>query len=186
MYGTAFKDGIHRHVVQGEPGAVNPAKVGTKLAAWHKLSIPAGGSARVRLRLVTELESPQDPWADFDAILAARRTEADQFFGHLQRFVTDEDDRRIQRQAWAGLQWSKQVYHYTVAKWLEGDPTEPSPPSNRGAIRNGHWRHYWHHTVTSMPDPWEYPWFAAWDTAFHLSPTYRRRRYYASKTSLWS
>ena len=162
-----FKDGIHRHVVHGEPGAVNPAKVGTKLAAWHKLSIPAGGSARVRLRLVTELESPQDPWADFDAILAARRTEADQFFGHLQRFVTDEDDRRIQRQAWAGLQWSKQVYHYTVAKWLEGDPTEPSPPSNRGAIRNGHWRHYWHHTVTSMPDPWEYPWFAAWDLAFH-------------------
>ena len=162
-----FKDGIHRRVVLGDRGAVNPARAGTKLAAWHKLSIPAGASASVRLRLVSEASSPGDPWSDFTGIMERRRTEADQFFGHLQRHVTDEDDRRIQRQAWAGLQWSKQVYHYTVDKWLEGDPTEPCPPPNRGTIRNGHWRHYWHHTVTSMPDPWEYPWFAAWDLAFH-------------------
>jgi hypothetical protein len=162
-----FKDAFHRHVVNGEKDAVNPAKTGTKLAGWHKRLVPAGKSTRVRLRFVREDEDRADPWADFDRVMAERKDEADEFFGHLQRFVADADDRLIQRQAWAGLQWSKQVYHYTVAKWLEGDSTEPAPPPNRGNIRNGHWRHYWHHTVTSMPDPWEYPWFAAWDLAFH-------------------
>ena len=162
-----FKDAFHRRVVNGDMEAVNPEGAGTKMAAWHQLAVPAGGSREVRLRFVSADSPVKNPWADFDQAMEARRQEADSFFGHLQRYVPDEDDRRIQRQAWAGLQWGKQVYHYTVAKWLEGDPTEPSPPANRGSIRNGHWRHYWHHTVTSMPDPWEYPWFAAWDLAFH-------------------
>jgi len=163
-----FKDAFHQRVVAGDAEAVNPDRQGTKMAAWHTLTAPAGGSSTVRLRLVSAGTPVADPWTDFAAIMAQRRGEADDFFRCIQEGVTDEDDRRIQRQAWAGLQWSKQVYHYTVRKWLNGDvPVEPPPPPNRGAIRNGHWKHFWHHAVTSMPDAWEYPWFAAWDLAFH-------------------
>ncbi|HZG40007.1 MAG TPA: glucosidase, partial [Nodosilinea sp.] len=161
------KDGIHNAVVHGQRSAVNPAQVGTKVSPHYRRSLGPGERQTVRLRLTNQptLEHPLGP--DFEQILHTRRQEADDFYAALTPFELSDDQRRIQRQAIAGLLWSKQVYAYSVERWLRGDPTLPAPP-NRS--RNTHWRHLDSADIISMPDKWEYPWFAAWDLAFHCIP----------------
>jgi hypothetical protein len=164
------KDAFHAHVIEKRADAVNPARRGTKAAAVYRLEVPAGGEVRLRLRLA---ETPAGasaaaPFADFDAVMAARRAEADAFYA-AKTGALAPDERRVVRQAYAGLLWSQQFYHYDVKTWLEGDPTAPSPPS-RLSGRNCEWRHLYNRDVISMPDKWEYPWYAAWDLAFHMIP----------------
>ena len=163
-----FKDAFHEYVIHGNHAAVNPLRSGTKMAAHHPLTIPAGGSQEVRLRLARD--PLPEPFAAFDAICAQRIAEADEFYNVVHDGVTDEDLRRVQRQALAGMIWSKQFYDYDVRRWLAGDPAQPAPPAERRHRRNSEWNHLNNSTVMSMPDKWEYPWFAAWDLAFHALP----------------
>ncbi len=163
-----FKDGIHEYLVEGRAASVNPSRVGTKAAALHRLNVPPHGARRVRLRLCRAEHGT--PFADFDRVLAARQREADEFYSELHGQVTDEDARRLQRQALAGLIWSKQFYYYDVPEWLRGDPAQPAPPADRRRGRNGEWPHVNNADIISMPDKWEYPWYAAWDLAFHCLP----------------
>jgi len=163
-----FKDGINDYVVNGEPNAVNPAQNGTKAAASYLFDIPAGESATVRLRL--EKNDLVHPFADFDALFELRKTEADAFYDYLQSDIPDADTRNIQRQAYAGMLWSKQFYYYDIPQWLNGDPAQPPPPPERKQGRNCDWGHLNNADIISMPDKWEYPWYAAWDLAFHCLP----------------
>ncbi len=161
------KDAFHRHVIQGED-CVNPDGVGTKACAERRLVVPAGGRAVVRLRLSPD--RLQVPLGDVDAIIEARRRDADEFYAEVQPERATADEKLVQRQAFAGMLWSKQIYIFDVNLWLEGDnPTWP-PPESRRRIRNAHWRHLNSMRILSMPDKWEYPWFAAWDLAFHCVP----------------
>ena len=160
------KDGINDYIVGGERGAVNPANEGTKAAARYRLSIEPGESQVVRLRLADGERS----YEDFERIFANRIREADQFYARLAHSSSSEDSRRVQRQAFAGLLWSKQFYHYDVKTWLRGDPAMPPPPADRRKGRNNQWTHLYNSDVLSMPDKWEYPWYAAWDLAFHCIP----------------
>ncbi len=163
-----FKDALHERVVDGRQDAVNPAHTGTKAAGHFVFTVPAGGSVAVRLRLA---DAPaQQPFRDFAGILAQRVAEADAYYDALQAGIADTDARRIQRQALAGLIWSKQFYFFDVPRWLEGDPGMPAPPSERRHGRNSDWGHLNNADVISMPDKWEYPWYAAWDLAFHCIP----------------
>ena len=161
------KDAFHRRVVGNEPKAVNPERRGTKLGVRHKVVVPAGGSFVARIRLTDA--PPAGPFADFDALFAARLAEADEFYADVQHDIADAEARSVQRQAFAGLIWNKQYYEYDVERWVTGDPTQPAPPPTH-AVRNRDWMHFAAHDVLSMPDKWEYPWFAAWDTAFHMIP----------------
>ena len=161
-----FKDGFHEFVVRGNEAAVNPQGIGTKVAGLFAFDLAAGASAAVRVRLCRSAPNP-DAFADFDKIFRRRASEADAFYARVQRRVTDEDMRRVQRQAFAGMLWSKQFYNYDIAEWLEGDPVEPTPPPSRRLGRNSRWDHFAATDILSMPDKWEYPWFAAWDLAFH-------------------
>jgi hypothetical protein len=163
-----FKDAFHWHVVRAEQGAVNPEHAGTKMAGWYELEVEAGGEAVVRCRLSAK---GQDQ-GEFQEILAARRLEADKFFAevHGNQCVLSVDGCRVQRQALAGLMWTKQYYHYSLEDWLDGDPAGPPPPAERKNGRNREWIHFYTDDILSMPDKWEYPWFAAWDTAFHMIP----------------
>ena len=163
-----WKDAFHERVVRGRDSAVNPAQSGTKCAAWYRLIVPAGGSAELRLRL--SQDAPAQPFADFTALFARRIAEADAFYAELQAAIGDEDARRVQRQAFAGMIWSKQLYHIDVPQWLAGDPGQPHPPASRRHGRNRDWQHLNNADVLSMPDTWEYPWYAAWDLAFHCIP----------------
>ncbi|WP_405926607.1 MGH1-like glycoside hydrolase domain-containing protein [Streptomyces sp. NBC_00035] len=157
------KDGIDRCVVHGETGAVNPQQTGTKAAVHHVLTVPAGDSTTVRLRLTdTELA---DPWAEFGQLLDSRRTEADVFFEGVVPDGMAEDERRLVRQALAGMLWSKQYYYLDVERWLAEHGLDPLAADPR--VRNSAWYHMINDEVMSMPDTWEYPWFAAWDLAFH-------------------
>ncbi|TXN39136.1 glucosidase [Methylobacterium sp. WL30] len=158
------KDGIGRRVVDGEMDAVNPDRSGTKCAGVHRLTIAPGGEQSVRLRFRIA-EASGDAFADFDAVFSARIAEADAFYAALQADIADADRRAVQRQALAGMLWSKQLYHYDVREWLDGDPAQPAPPEARKAGRNADWRHVRAHDIISMPDAWEYPWFASWDLA---------------------
>ena len=157
------KDGIERAVVHGESGAVNPDGTGTKGALHHILVVPAGGSATIRLRL-TDTQSPS-PFDDFDELMSARRGEADHFYSDVLAGNLSEEDRLVGRQALAGMLWSKQYYAFDAERWLTehgSDPLSPDP-----GLRNHDWRHMTAQDIISMPDKWEYPWFAAWDLAFH-------------------
>ncbi|ODT80248.1 MAG: glucosidase [Nitrosomonadales bacterium SCN 54-20] len=161
--GPYVKDAFHRYLVQGEQSAVNPAKKGTKFGAAHKLAIPPGKTGMIELVLTAEPD-PQ-PFENQDRIFAQRRTEADAFF---HAFLADDaaaEDQRILRQALAGMIWTKQFYHYDVSDWLTGD--QATPLASRRKVRNHAWPHLKAGHVISMPDTWEYPWFAAWDLAFH-------------------
>ncbi len=173
LFGTGapghFKDAFHDHVVSGRPDAVNPQQVGTKAAAHHRITVPAGGAKQLRLRL-TDTPSPTGPFSDFDATFALRAHEADDFYDVLQAAIPDAERRKVQRQAFAGLLWSKQFYYYDVPQWLRGDPAQPPPPPERLKGRNRDWQHLNNADVISMPDKWEYPWYAAWDLAFHCVP----------------
>jgi Mannosylglycerate hydrolase MGH1-like glycoside hydrolase domain/Glycosyl hydrolase family 63 C-terminal domain len=170
LWGTAgsgkhFKDGINDYIVNGDRHAVNPARLGTKAAAHYLLNLPAGGSARLRLRLAGA--AVEVGFADFDVILNQRRAEADEFFAALQRDIGDPEMRRVHRQAIAGMLWTKQFYYIDIPEWLDGDPLQPPPPEPRKRGRNADWRHLNNAEIISVPDKWEYPWYAAWDLAFH-------------------
>ena len=162
------KDGINDYVVHGLTEAVNPAQTGTKAAANYPLAIAAGETATVSLRLMNAA-SPV-PFADFDEIFAARQREADEFYDAIMPEDLTDDLKNVQRQAFAGMLWSKQFYHYVVRDWLSGDPAQPAPPPGRNRGRNHEWTHLYNADVISMPDKWEYPWYAAWDLAFHCVP----------------
>lgn len=157
------KDGINRYVVEGETGAVNPERTGTKAAVHHVRAIPGGQSATVRLRLTgTELA---DWGADFDTVISQRRAEADEFYDGITPPGMGNDERRLVRQALAGMLWSKQYYYLDVERWLSEHGVDPLGSDPR--VRNSNWYHMVNDEIMSMPDTWEYPWFAAWDLAFH-------------------
>ena len=164
-----FKDGINDCIVDGRTDAVNPMGFGSKAAAQYVFDIAAGGSATVRVCLRPDdgLAIGAIVEADFDALVDLRRAECDAFYAALQKDIPGDDDRLVQRQAYAGLLWGKQYYGYDVRRWMHGDPAMPPPPPERKGIRNGDWRHFVLSDVISMPDNWEYPWFASWDLAFH-------------------
>jgi hypothetical protein len=162
------KDAFHEHVVDGRADAVNPAGAGTKAAAYYRLTVPAGGDVSVVLRLTEEGEARAEAFGDdFERTFRLRAAEADTFYATRIPATLSDEERRVSRQAYAGLLWSKQFYHYAVGEWLEGDPAQPAPPRSRHDGRNGDWRHVYNADVISMPDKWEYPWYAAWDLAFH-------------------
>ena len=191
------KDAFHEYVIRGNKAAVNPEMMGTKVAAHYPLRLDAGASVTLKLRL-TDLEplggmdvgsgaagiitSPghadrgegvpgtNDFAEGFDALFAVRQKEADEFYdSRIQKHIS-ADARAVMRQAFAGMLWSKQFYHYDVRTWLEGDPAGPKPPAERWKGRNKDWTHLYNDDVISMPDKWEYPWYAAWDLAFHCIP----------------
>lgn len=157
------KDAFHRRVVGGDASAVTPSGQGSKMAAWRRYVVPAGGQVRMLVRLTSEVE--RDPFAGSDELLAQRREEADAYYSAIQGPGLSPDRRAIHRQASAGLLWSLQFYNYDVDTWLSGDALPPPRERLRG--RNAEWRHVSVADVISMPDKWEYPWFAAWDLAFH-------------------
>jgi hypothetical protein len=162
------KDGIDSYIVRGDTLAVNPERTGTKAAAHYLLDLEPGASKVVRVRLTEYAESV--PFDGFDEIVTRRREEADDYYNGVLSFPIDDDLRNIQRQAFAGMLWSKQYYHYSVHDWLEGDKAQPAPPVQRRSGRNHQWVHLYCEDILSMPDAWEYPWFAAWDLAFHCIP----------------
>jgi hypothetical protein len=194
------KDGINEAIVHGRADAVNPERVGTKAAAHYRAMIAPGQTEVIRLLLSSlSGEQPMngtaapatnglasakrnghvarqvdgataDPFADYEAVFAQRIQEADHFYGAIHPSALSEDERRVQRQALAGLIWSKQYYYFEVGDWLDGDPVQPTPPDERRRGRNYEWMHFNAGEIMSMPDKWEYPWFAAWDLAFHCVP----------------
>lgn len=178
LYGTDngslyVKDGISEYIVHRAKEAVNLEPVGTKAAAHYPLTLGPGEMATVRLRL-TDTEVPLtngNPFgADFEQLFSERQREADEFYASVIPQNLSPDARTVMRQAFAGLLWSKQFYHYVVAQWLAGDPAFPPPPPERLNGRNREWTHLYNADVISMPDKWEYPWYAAWDLAFHCLP----------------
>jgi hypothetical protein len=167
------KDAFHEYVVRGKHDAVNPEAIGTKAAPHYIVDVPAHGEIVLKLRLAEasdDVATGGALGAGFDAVFARRIREADEFYdAGIPRGVS-ADERRVMRQAYAGLLWSKQFYHYVVKDWLDGDPGQPPPPPERRSGRNADWRHLYNRDVISMPDAWEYPWYAAWDLAFHMIP----------------
>jgi hypothetical protein len=165
------KDSINDRVVNQKIDIVDPDQVGTKAAAHYKFNIPAQETISIRLRLTRGgSKTSSEAFGDFDPMFRLRRAEADQFYTELGPRILTDEHRVIQRQALAGLLWSKQFYHYIVDQWLAGDPGQPPPPSERWSGRNHDWRHLYNDHVMSMPDKWEFPWYASWDLAFHCIP----------------
>ncbi len=162
------KDAFNRYLVEGDREAVHAESKGTRAAAHYHHEVPPGGAVRFHLRLGKEPPG-KAPFSD-TSILTKRREEADRFYGVVQEGISDEDDRLVQRMAFAGLVWSKQLYYYDVERWLEGDPGQPPPPKQRWRGRNSECTHLCNFEVISMPDKWEYPWYASWDLAFHCLP----------------
>jgi hypothetical protein len=177
---TAFvKDGINRFIVHGQAGTVNPAKIGTKVSAHYYLTVPPGKSETVRLRLTPIAPRALDTSygenhgafdEHFDQAMKARRKEADEFYASVIPRSLGGDAANVMRQALAGMLWSKQFYYYDVKRWLEERGCNPYAPSTKRAPRNERWHHLYNADVISMPDKWEYPWYAAWDLAFHVLP----------------
>jgi hypothetical protein len=163
------KDAFHSYVIGGNKKAVNPRNVGTKAACHYHRQIGPGQTISLRLRLAAVVdEHPyEDPFADFEANFQQRQEDADEFYGSVLPAKLPDDAKLIARQAFAGLLWSKQYYHYVVTDWLEGDPTQPAPPPERKQGRNSDWINFFTRDVLSMPDKWEFPWFASWDMGFH-------------------
>jgi hypothetical protein len=168
------KDAFHEAVVHGRAEAVNGAGFGTKAAAHYALNVPANGEIVLRMRLLGVEEPGGDlaagGFGDFDGIFAARMKEADEYYETRYSPVITAEQRNVVRQGYAGLLWSKQYYHYVIKEWLYGDTLTPKPPPERLEGRNSDWEHLFNNDVLSMPDKWEYPWFAAWDLAFHMLP----------------
>ncbi|MBD2446414.1 glucosidase [Nostoc sp. FACHB-152] len=164
------KDGINDYIVNGKLSAVNPDQIGTKAAANYLLTVGAGETKVIKLRLSNASNMIAPLGKDFDAIFGKRQQEADEFYQRITPFNLSEDMRNVQRQAFAGMLWSKQFYHYIVEDWLKGDRNTPPPPPERQNGRNQEWFHLYNEDILSMPDKWEYPWFAAWDLAFHTIP----------------
>jgi hypothetical protein len=167
---TYVKDGINAWLVEGRKDAVNPARLGTKAAAHDRVTLEPGQTATLRLRLVNS-PLPEGPFGPaFDVTFRQREAEADEFYATVIPATLSDDARGVMRQALAGLLWSKQFYHYEIRRWLDGDPAGPPPPPERRHGRNREWLHLYNADVISMPDTWEYPWYAAWDLAFHVIP----------------
>ena len=165
-HGPYVKDGINDYLVAGRKDAVNPESIGTKASARYRMRVDAGQQATVKLRLTIN-PGPDAFGAAFDELFLKRCGEADEFYEAIAPKALTPDERMVQRQAFAGLLWSKQFYHYNVRRWLRGDPAGPEPPRQRQRGRNSGWTHLNNADVVSMPDKWEYPWYAAWDLAFH-------------------
>jgi hypothetical protein len=161
------KDAFHDYLIQGNRDAINPAQRGTKMAGHYPARLAPGASMTLRLRFTDKPPSADAFGKNFDETFAAREAEADEFFAQRLPQHCGDDARSVQRQAFAGLLWSKQSYHYVVRTWLEGDPAGPPPPPQRWEGRNARWLHLYNSDVISMPDKWEYPWYASWDLAFH-------------------
>ncbi|HYY56661.1 MAG TPA: hypothetical protein VE842_04970 [Pyrinomonadaceae bacterium] len=177
LYGAAngsrcAKDGINDYVVLGAKDAVNADERGTKAAAHYHLNVRAGEAVTLRLRLTDKDmgHAVEKSFADFDRIFNERQREADEFYSTVIPQDLSTDAQSVMRQSFAGLLWSKQFYHYVVKQWLEGDPNQPAPPDGRKKGRNREWSHLYNADIISMPDKWEYPWYAAWDLAFHCIP----------------
>jgi hypothetical protein len=164
------KDGIDDYIIHGAQGAVNPQHSGTKAAAHYPLTIGPGESRVVRLRLTDSNLDEEDAFSRFDPVFALRQKEADEFYATLIPAGLSPDAQNIMRQGFAGMLWCKQYYHYVVKDWLQGDPGFPPPPEERKNGRNHEWTHLYNADIISMPDKWEYPWYAAWDLAFHCIP----------------
>jgi hypothetical protein len=161
------KDGINDHVVSGA-ATVNPDRRGTKMAARYRLTVAPGGEVELRLRLARDDGSPSLDLGDaFADVLSVRQREADEYYAALRPAEASDEEAALMRQAYAGMIWSQQFYHFSVTRWLDGDPAEPKPPAGRLTARDCRWRHLNAHDIIAMPDKWEYPWFAAWDLAFH-------------------
>ena len=165
------KDGINDHVVSGAD-TVNPGRQGTKAAWWYRLTVPGGGQAECGCdctapTLDHPTSRPLGTAGFFDEVMAAREREADDVLRAIAPADTGPEPMRVLRQSCAGLVWSKQMYPYRVNRWLDGDPGQPAPPAGHRRGRNTGWRHLDSFDILAMPDPWEYPWFAAWDLAFH-------------------
>jgi hypothetical protein len=179
------KDAFHEYVIAGRHDAVNPAGVGTKAAAYYHLDVPAGERVTVRLRLSEADQTPVEPFGGaFDRTFAARIREADEFYAAHAPAPATPEERAVLRQGYAGLLWSKQFYYYVVRDWVAGDPAQPPPPAAREGGRNAEWTHVYNRDVLSMPDKWEYPWFAAWDLAFHMIPFARIDPHFAKEQLL--
>jgi hypothetical protein len=164
------KDGINDYVVNGVADAVNPDKQGTKAAAHYKLTVGAGESVEVRLRLTDADFKSRSAFGDFEKVFSRRKSEADEFYATVIPSDLTPDAKNVMRQGFAGMLWSKQFYHYVINDWLQGDPGNPPPPAERLKGRNSQWPHLYNADIISMPDKWEYPWYAAWDLAFHCIP----------------
>lgn len=185
QYTPYVKDAFHRYVINDEKKAVNPKRCGTKAAGFYRLLVPANESRAVNLRLTHEDESPKEAFGEeFETVFSNRRSEADDFYDHVIGAHADEQQRSISRQAHAGLNWTKQFYHYIVQDWLDGDAAINKPPPERRRGRNSNWGHLYARDVLSMPDKWEYPWFAAWDLAFHMIPHCRTDPEFAKRQLL--
>ncbi len=168
------KDAFHRYVCDGDKDAVNPEQVGTKAAAVFRLELGAGEFRVIRCRLTIEEEASDRPFEDFERVFANRIEEADAFYKSIEPPCLADAERPVWRQSYAGLLWTKQFYHYVVDQWLDGDPAQPAPPPEReDKARNQQWKHLFNYDVLSMPDKWEYPWYATWDLAFHMLPMAR-------------
>ncbi len=173
------KDGLHRFIVHGQTGAVNPGQTGTKAAAHYRLAVPPGKCEIIRLRLTTAAPGALDQaygkgsgafGKHFDEVLQARRKEADEFYAGVIPRSLDADAASVMRQSLAGMLWSKQYFYFDVNRWLEERGNGPFSPTGKAAPRNGQWHHMYNADIISMPDKWEYPWYAAWDLAFHVLP----------------
>ena len=160
-----FKDGINEYVVHGNSSAINVNQKGTKASLNYDLTIKAGESKTIRLRM--ETKNIINPFQDFDAVFSARINDTNSFYNDLQQGINTDEEKMIQRQAFAGMLWCKQFYYYDINQWLTGDPSQPPPPASRLKGRNAEWRSLNNEAIISMPDKWEYPWYAAWDLAFH-------------------
>lgn len=162
------KDGINEYIVHRNEKAVNINAQGTKAAMNYDLTIKAKSSVTIKLRI--EANNNKHPFKDFDQVFDQRLAEANEFYAELQKEILSEDKKLVQRQAFAGMLWSKQFYYYDIRQWLDGDPAQPAPPPERKKGRNHEWAHLNNADIVSMPDKWEYPWYAAWDLAFHCIP----------------
>lgn len=164
------KDGINDYLIHDRFEAINSNQIGTKVCTHYVLSISAGETKTIRLRLSDSANLTQPFGAEFDTIRHNRIKEADEFYQRISPFPQSEDERNVQRQAFAGMLWTKQFYYYVVEDWLKGDRTTPPPPPERMNGRNHEWIHLYNDDVLSMPDKWEFPWFTVWDLAFHVIP----------------
>jgi hypothetical protein len=177
-----FKDGINNYIVDGDKDAVNPALAGTKASGAYHITVAANNNYIIRLRL--SKDKIENPFENFDGLVFQRKNEADIFYAELQEHIREEELKNIQRQAYAGMMWGKQYYNFDVSRWLDGDPNQPHVTPNRAFGRNASWRHMHCAEIISMPDKWEYPWFAAWDLAFHCIPIARIDPVFAKKQLL--
>ena len=165
------KDSFHDYIIHGREQAVNPDKIGTKVAAHYRFTVPPGAEIVLRLRLFAETEAPKTIFGKtYENIFRKRKEEADAFYAAVFPKNLSQEEENIMRQGCAGLLWTKQFFHLSVKDWLEGDPAQPPPPEGRERGRNHDWLHLYNRDVISMPDKWEYPWYAAWDLAFHMIP----------------